>query len=187
MKNSENVRKYKKDIREALSTIGIEYNDLINDKFIYEDEVRRYLDSLGLVNRGFCPLCGEEPIGHEYYKGVVDSMVVQYLCKDCSERIKPPFSILLWLQFLCFRKKLTALKNKELSPRIQFPRMLEGIGICNGCGKEFKQKFPRERLCEDCKEETRKKFGMLYKKVIYSLMLILLVFAILRLLWILLR
>lgn len=171
MKNSENVRKYKKDIREALDAIGTEYYEYGLDKFIYVDETRQYLDSLGLVNRGFCPLCGEEPIGHEYRRGVVDSKVVQYLCKDCYcyERTKPDL-----------RKQSTALRDKELLPRAEFPKMLEGIGICYGCGKEFKQKFPKERLCEDCKEETRKRFRRLYKKGIYCLMLIFLVLAILR-------
>lgn len=90
MKNFENVRKYRKDICEALS-VELSEEDMNTDYFLgrFLGQQRDSLNSLGLINRGFCPLCGEEPIGNEYNRSMAYSKVVQYLCKDCYERTNP--------------------------------------------------------------------------------------------------
>jgi len=90
MKNIENVKKYRKDICEAL---GVEFKEeyMHTDYFLgrFMGRDRDYLDSLGLINRGFCPLCGEESISNDYHRGMAFSSAVQYLCKDCYERTNP--------------------------------------------------------------------------------------------------
>ena len=95
MEDIENVRKYRKDICQAL---GVEFKeeDMNTDYFLgrFLGEQRDYLDSLGLINRGFCPLCGEKPIGNEYYRGMAFSKATQYLCKDCYERTDPHSAVL---------------------------------------------------------------------------------------------
>jgi hypothetical protein len=94
MKNIENVRRYRKDICEALEE-EFKEEDIDTDYFLgeFRGEQKDYLNSLGLINRGFCPLCGEEPIGNEYYRGIAFSNVVQYLCKDCYERTNPHLNV----------------------------------------------------------------------------------------------
>ena len=94
MKNVENVRKYRKQIYEALG-VELEEEDMNTDYFLgrFMGQQIDYLDSLGLINCGICPLCGEEPIGNEYSRRMVYSKVVQYLCKDCYERTNPHLTV----------------------------------------------------------------------------------------------
>jgi len=90
MKGPENVRTHRADICRALGVELVEEmvtNDYFLGRFYGED--RDFLDSLGLINRGFCPLCGVEPIGSEYKRGLVFSKAVEHLCKDCYDRMNP--------------------------------------------------------------------------------------------------
>jgi hypothetical protein len=47
------------------------------------------LDALGLVNRGFCPICGASPIGPNWFRTDHVSGVKEYICEDCEKRINP--------------------------------------------------------------------------------------------------
>lgn len=90
MKDIGKVRQQRKDICEAL---GVELDEMIlnSDHFLgaFVGQQRDYLDSLGLINRGFCPLCGEEPIGTACHRKWAFSSVVEYMCRDCHERTNP--------------------------------------------------------------------------------------------------
>lgn len=87
MKNMEKVKKYREEICESLD-VKLLPNDLETDYFLgrFLGEQLDYLNSLGLINRGFCPLCGENPIGKDYYRGFRFSKVKQYLCENCYKR-----------------------------------------------------------------------------------------------------
>ena len=57
MEISDNVKKYRKDICEALE-VELSSEDLDSDFFIgrFYGQEWDYLDSLSLINRGFCPI-----------------------------------------------------------------------------------------------------------------------------------
>ena len=94
MKNIENVKEYREDICDAL---GVEFKEeYMNDDYFlgnFSGQQKDYLDSLGLINRDFCPLCGKESISNEYHRSLAYSRAVQYLCKDCWERTNPHLTI----------------------------------------------------------------------------------------------
>jgi len=54
----------------------------------FGDQQQR-LDALGLVNRGFCPICGMGPIGSEHARKSPLSGVSEYICVDCENRTNP--------------------------------------------------------------------------------------------------
>lgn len=94
IENLENVRRHRQDICKAM---GVEFtDDMITDDYFlgtfYGPDKDR-LDSLGLINRGFCPICGREPIGTEYHRRMVFSKAVEYLCKQCYDRTNPHATI----------------------------------------------------------------------------------------------
>lgn len=94
LKSAANVRRHREDICKAL---GIPFTEdmLTDDYFIgrFLGEQRDFLDSQGLLNRGFCPLCGNEPIGTEHKRGLAYSRAVEYLCGECYERTNPHSTI----------------------------------------------------------------------------------------------
>jgi len=83
MRNSENAKKWAKDICDALNDAGFEMEFEINgdkkykpEKFSHNSEliemhvafyrpIYDYLNSKGLINRGYCPIMGT-PIQNEY-------------------------------------------------------------------------------------------------------------------------
>ena len=87
MKNMEKVKKYREDICEAMG-VKLLPEDLETDHFMgrFMGQQLDYLDSLGLINRGFCPLCGYEPINKDFYRGFRFSKAKQYLCENCYSR-----------------------------------------------------------------------------------------------------
>ena len=94
IKNLENVKRHRQDICEAFGTQFTE--DMLTDDYFlgrFYGQDREYLNSLGLINKGFCPLCGYQPIGCQYYRRLVHSKVVEYLCKECYERTNPHLTI----------------------------------------------------------------------------------------------
>ena len=88
IRNLENVKRHRQEICEALAIPFTD--DMITDDYYlrkFDGQEKDYLDSLGLINRGYCPLCGYEPIGRKYHMRLgVDSKGVEYLCKECDER-----------------------------------------------------------------------------------------------------
>jgi len=83
----DNVRKYREDICEALN-VELLQDDLVTEFFLgrFTEQQWELLDSLGLINRGFCPICGREPISNQYYRSNRYSKVKQHLCEDCYTR-----------------------------------------------------------------------------------------------------
>ncbi len=71
-------------------------DDMVTDDYFlgrFSGPQRDYLDTIGLINREFCPLCGYQPIGKGYYRRLVDSAAVEYLCKECYKRTNPHLTI----------------------------------------------------------------------------------------------
>jgi len=93
-RNRQNVETRWRDICSAL---GIPFSDeMVTDDFhlgAFSGQQRDYLDSLGLINRGFCPLCGLEGIGTEYKRTLLYSSAVEYLCQECYGRTNPHATI----------------------------------------------------------------------------------------------
>ena len=90
-KDIDKVRKYRKDICKA-SKIEFKEEYMDTDHFLgrFGGPIKDYFNSLGLINRGFCPLCGDEPIGEEYFRALLHTHgVKQYMCKSCWERTNP--------------------------------------------------------------------------------------------------
>lgn len=90
IRNRANLVQHRQAICEAM---GIPYSDAMVGKSyflgrFYADQQQR-LDQLGLVNRGFCPICGASPIGTEYSRRGRFSGVVEYICRDCETRTNP--------------------------------------------------------------------------------------------------
>lgn len=88
IRNLENVTTHRKDICKAL---GIPFTEdmITNDFFIgrfYSDE-RSFLNAKGLINRGFCPLCGVKPIDERFFRQA--NPVTEYLCAECYTRTNP--------------------------------------------------------------------------------------------------
>jgi len=94
IRNLTNVKRHRQEICEA---IGIEFSEemLTDDYFLgrFSGQQRDYLDSRDLVNQGFCPLCGAEPITTDYHRGLAFSKAVEYLCKECWTRTNPHLTI----------------------------------------------------------------------------------------------
>jgi len=84
----ENVTTHRKDICKAL---GIPFTEamITNDFFIgrFYSEERSFLNAKGLINRGFCPLCGDEPIDGRFFRQA--NPVTEYLCAECYTRTNP--------------------------------------------------------------------------------------------------
>ena len=72
IKDLDNVKRHRRDICEALALPFTE-SMVTDDYFIgkLDGQEKDYLKSLGLINRGFCPLCGYQPIGGKYYMRLV--------------------------------------------------------------------------------------------------------------------
>ena len=87
MTNPEKVRKYREDLCIALD-LDPQSIDLEGEYFegTFYGQQLDYLDSIGLINRGFCPLCGTEPISNDYHRGFRFSKVRQFLCEECYKR-----------------------------------------------------------------------------------------------------
>jgi hypothetical protein len=89
-RNRQNVEKRWQDICKVL---GVPFTDeMVSDDFYLGalwGQQKDHLDSLGLINRGFCPLCGVEPIGTDYYRTLLHSSAVEYLCEECYKRTNP--------------------------------------------------------------------------------------------------
>jgi hypothetical protein len=126
LRNRSNIQRHREDI---CRIAGLTFSDdlLEDDYFIarFSPALRDRLDSLGLLNRGFCPLCGQEPLGTEYSRQTlgVSRSVVEYICKDCNDRTNPHLNVsgytrryytakaimwalgfgLLWLAFLILK------------------------------------------------------------------------------------
>lgn len=87
IRNLESVKRHRQDICEALA-LPFTDNMVTDDYFLgkFDGQEKDYLDSFGLINRGFCPLCGDQSIGKRYYMKLGGSKAVEYLCKECDER-----------------------------------------------------------------------------------------------------
>lgn len=85
-----NLFNHRKAICDAM---GRQYdNDMIVDEYFlgsFSAEQQRQLEVMGLVNRGFCPICGTEPIGCESFRKSRWSGVVEYVCGDCEAKLNP--------------------------------------------------------------------------------------------------
>jgi len=77
--------------------MGIEFTeDMVTDDYFlgqFYGPDKDHLDSLGLINRGFCPICGREGIGTQHSRRMVFSKAVEYLCKNCYDRTNPHATI----------------------------------------------------------------------------------------------
>lgn len=91
MNNIDNVRSYRKDICEALGMEFKEEDMLYPYNFLHQLHQKQlgYLESKGLINRGFCPDCGISPITSDHYREGINPKTCQYLCKDCWEAGNP--------------------------------------------------------------------------------------------------
>lgn len=88
IKNQDNVLRYRKDICEALA-IPFEER-MINDQFFVDmllGDQRDHVEFLGLLNRGFCPICGHEPIDKTYRRQFNFGRAIEYMCADCFAQI----------------------------------------------------------------------------------------------------
>ena len=93
MKNPENVRRHRRDIAQALGREWDEEEMMTRDMYIgvlWGNEVDK-IDNLGLLKRGFCPLCGIDLPSNDprYSRGHRYSSVREFLCKDCYVRTNP--------------------------------------------------------------------------------------------------
>lgn len=93
MKNPENVRRHRRDIAQALDREWDEEEMMTHDSYIgrlWGNEVDK-IDSLGLLNRGFCSLCGIDLPSNDprYSRGHRFSSAREFLCKDCYVRTNP--------------------------------------------------------------------------------------------------
>jgi hypothetical protein len=79
--------------REISRALGVPFTEhMVTDDFYlgsFSGQQRDLLDSVGLINRGFGPLCGREPIGREHYRTLLYSNAIEYLCKECYDRTNP--------------------------------------------------------------------------------------------------
>lgn len=89
IRNAENVAAYRRDIEESCGRRlpDDQGNFTMVARFFGTDLDR--LESLGLLNRGYCPFCGAEPIDRTYARGSNFSKVKVYLCKACWEQTNP--------------------------------------------------------------------------------------------------
>jgi hypothetical protein len=78
--------------QEICKALGMQFTEdmVTNDFFLglFNGQQLDRLDSLGLINRGFCPLCGIEPIGETYFRELSFSSAAEFLCKQCYRRTK---------------------------------------------------------------------------------------------------
>jgi hypothetical protein len=93
MKNIENVRLHRRDIAQALGRTWDEEEMMTNDSYIgrlFGEEVAQ-VNHLGLLNRGFCPLCGInlESNDIQYSRKHRFSDAREFLCKECYVRANP--------------------------------------------------------------------------------------------------
>jgi hypothetical protein len=93
VRNQANVTKYQHDICETLG-VGSVWFDQASKKIPNQHFVdwlwgdhRDYVESLGLLNRGFCPICGDEPIDKTYCRRFTFGNAVEYMCADCFKRM----------------------------------------------------------------------------------------------------
>jgi len=90
IKNRANLVEHRRAICAAL---GIPYSDaMVGQQSFFgglsADQQQR-LALLGLINRGFCPICGAAPIGTDYCRRDRRSGVFEYFCRDCDARLNP--------------------------------------------------------------------------------------------------
>ena len=91
IKNAANVAKYRADIEKAAGR-ALMPEDASNDQLIGRmfGSDFDYLQSIGLLNRGFCPYCGGSPVDEACYRSNIHNRKVKvYLCKECWENNNP--------------------------------------------------------------------------------------------------
>lgn len=95
MVNPDRVRQYRSEICQAMGVNFSESEDMITSAFLgrFTAQERAFLHSRGLVNRGFCPLCGREPISEDYSRGMVGNSFRQFLCKQCHDETNPHINV----------------------------------------------------------------------------------------------
>jgi hypothetical protein len=90
IRNRANLVEHRRAICAAL---GIPYSDAqVGEPHFFvrlSAHQQQQLALLGLVNRGFCPICGVAPIGTEYYRRDRRSGVFEHICRDCDARLNP--------------------------------------------------------------------------------------------------
>jgi hypothetical protein len=92
IKNADNVAMYRRDIEKAAGRALIpedEGNDRLIGRMFASDF--DYLQSVGLLNRGFCPYCGGSPVDEDCWRSNIHNPnnVKVYLCKECGENNNP--------------------------------------------------------------------------------------------------
>lgn len=96
MDKAERLKKHRLDIMNALGVpeeiqlkmVPATATDQDLDYFMgtFSGPQWQYLDSQGLINRGYCPLCGQDEIGTSHFRTNVYSRVKEFLCEDCYKR-----------------------------------------------------------------------------------------------------
>jgi hypothetical protein len=87
--NGANVDNYRRDI-EKISGKALpsdEGNVSMIARFFGSD--LEYLDRLGLLNRGFCPFCGTEPIDQSHWRSNNFTKTRVFLCASCWKKTHP--------------------------------------------------------------------------------------------------
>lgn len=88
--NPDNIIKHRKDICKALEIDFTE--DMLNNEYFIgtlSKEQLEIIKNLKLINRGFCPVCGKEPVGKEYHRRLKLIDEIEYLCEKCYEATNP--------------------------------------------------------------------------------------------------
>jgi hypothetical protein len=89
VRNAGNLARYRRDIEKATGKPlpSDEDNFTTIGKFFGSD--LDYLDRLGVLNRGYCPFCGVEPIDQAHYRTNKFGNAKLYLCRGCWEQTNP--------------------------------------------------------------------------------------------------
>jgi hypothetical protein len=85
IRNPSNVAEYRRAIEQAAGrALPVEDNFALLNRMFGSD-----LDAMqrrGILNRGFCPLCGVAAIDESYSRGSHYTTTKVFICKDCWER-----------------------------------------------------------------------------------------------------
>jgi hypothetical protein len=92
IKNAASVAMYRADIEKAAGRVLLsegEGNDQLIGRMFASDF--DYLESVGLLNRGFCPYCGGSPVDLTCSRSNIHNRnkVKVYLCEECWENNNP--------------------------------------------------------------------------------------------------